>query len=51
MLTYNPLITMYFTYLGVRGESVGNFLWPAVAIHAGLSVLLIRARFHGRRYS
>jgi len=42
MLTYSLLATLYLVYVGVKGE-VGILLWPAVAAHAGLSVLLVRA--------
>jgi hypothetical protein len=40
MLTYNALATLYFAYLGFRGEWVGPLLWPAVVIHAILTLLL-----------
>jgi hypothetical protein len=42
MMTYNILATLYFIYVGVSGE-VGILLWPAVAVHAGLSILLVLA--------
>jgi hypothetical protein len=42
MLTYSALATLYLLYLGIRGEWVGPLLWPAVAVHAGLTFLLIR---------
>lgn len=42
MLTYSTLVTVYFIYVGVSGE-VGILLWPAVAVHACLSILLVRA--------
>jgi hypothetical protein len=45
MLTYNLLITLYLLYLGIRGEWVGLLLWPAVVIHAALTLLLARAWF------
>ncbi|MCI0362717.1 MAG: hypothetical protein L0219_02480 [Phycisphaerales bacterium] len=40
MLTYSALVTLYLSYLGVRGEWVGPLLWPAVALHAILTFLL-----------
>ncbi len=43
MLCYSLLVTLYLAYLGIGGEWVGSLLWPAVAVHAGLSVLLVRA--------
>jgi hypothetical protein len=42
MLTYNLLATLYLVYVGVN-SGVGILLWPAVAVHAGLSVLLVWA--------
>lgn len=47
MLTYSALTTLYFAYLGVSGV-VGILLWPAVAVHAVLSILLARAWWNGR---
>lgn len=41
MLTYSLLVTLYLLYLGVRGEWVGPLLWPAVAAHAVLTMLLV----------
>jgi hypothetical protein len=43
MLTYNLLVTIYLIYLGIGGELVGSLLWPAVAIHAVLTLLLASA--------
>ena len=45
MLTYSALVTLYLAYLGVAGEFGGILLWPAVALHAVLTVLLARAWF------
>lgn len=45
MLTYDLLVTLYLLYLGIRGEWVGPLLWPAVVLHAILTVLLMRAWF------
>ena len=42
LLTYNSLATLYFLYLGIRGEWVGPLLWPAVVLHGFLSLLLVR---------
>ena len=44
MLTYNVLVVLYFAYVGIRGQAVGLLLWPAVVVHAVISVLLVRAR-------
>ena len=43
MLTYSALATLYLAYLGIGGESVGLLLWPAVVLHAVLTLLLVRA--------
>jgi hypothetical protein len=42
MLTYSALVTIYLAYIGIGGE-VGILLWPIVALHALLSVLLAAA--------
>jgi hypothetical protein len=43
MLTYSALVTLYLVYVGFAAGLTGVFLWPAVALHAVLSVLLGRA--------
>ena len=43
MLTYSALVTLYLAYLGFAGGWTGVFLWPAVALHVVLSILLGRA--------
>lgn len=43
MLTYSVIITLYLAYLGLVGGFAGVFLWPAVALHVVLSILLGRA--------
>ena len=43
MLTYSALATLYLAYLGFADGLTGVFLWPAVALHAVLSILLCRA--------
>ena len=45
MLIYGAGVTLYFSYLGIRGNWVGPLLWPAVASHAVLTLLLARAGF------
>ena len=45
MVTYSVLAMLYLTHIGVRGESVGLLLWPAVVVHAVLTLLLARAWF------
>jgi len=45
MLIYSAAVTLYLAYLGFAGGFAGAFLWPAVALHAVLSILLGRAWF------
>ena len=45
MLSYSSLVAVYLAYLGIAGGLAGVFLWPAVAFHAVLSVLLGRTWF------
>jgi hypothetical protein len=49
MLTYGALVTLYLLYLAIRGEWVGPLLWPVVALHGILTVLLARASFQSRK--
>jgi hypothetical protein len=49
MLTYSALATLYLAYLGVIGDWVGPLLWPAVVLHAILTVLLARVWFQSRK--
>ena len=44
MLAYNFLATIYLCYLGVAGKSVGVLLWPAVALHLLITLLLTAER-------
>jgi hypothetical protein len=43
MLIYSALVTLYFSYLGFAGGFTGVLLWPAVALHVVLTILLGRA--------
>jgi hypothetical protein len=43
MLTYGSLVALYLAYVGASGTA-GILLWPAVVVHALLSILLVRAR-------
>ena len=45
MLTYNALAAPYLAYLAIDGALDGLLLWPAVAVHAALGLLLARAWF------
>ena len=49
MLTYNALIALYLAYLGTAGHSGGLLLWPAVALHAVVALLLVWTRRDERR--
>jgi len=42
MLTYSAVVTLYLSYVGFADGLAGVFLWPAVALHAILSVFLGR---------
>jgi hypothetical protein len=48
-LTYNLLATIYLSYLGIIGNSVGVLLWPAVALHLFFTVLLAAERMAATR--
>lgn len=43
MLIYSVAVTLYLAYLGFAGGFSGVVLWPAVTLHAILSILLGRA--------
>jgi len=49
MLTYSALATLYLGYIAVRGEWIGILLWPAVVLHAVLTLLFARAWFKLRK--
>jgi hypothetical protein len=49
MLAYSALATAFLAYLGIRGKWVGPLLWPAVALHAVLTLLLTRSWLAKRR--
>jgi hypothetical protein len=49
MFFYSLLATLYLAYLGIGGEWVGLLLWPAVAVHAILTILLVRAWLKDRQ--
>jgi hypothetical protein len=42
MLAYNVLIALYLAYLGTVGHLKGVLLWPGVALHAVVALLLSR---------
>ena len=43
MLTYSAAVTLYLSYVGFAVGLTGALLWPAVALHATLTALLIWA--------
>jgi hypothetical protein len=43
MLAYSAAVTLYLAYLGFADGLIGVLLWPAVAVHALLAILLARA--------
>lgn len=49
MLIYNVLIALYLAYLGTVGHLGGLLLWPAVALHAAVALLLVWTRRGERR--
>jgi hypothetical protein len=48
LLIYNLPVTIYLASLGIGGELVGILLWPAIVLHAVLSVLLGYTWFKSR---
>jgi hypothetical protein len=42
MSAYSAAVALYLGYVGSIGGLAGMLLWPAVAIHAVLSILLFR---------
>jgi hypothetical protein len=48
MLTYSLLATLYLLYVGLAGGLTGKLLWPAIVLHAVLTLLLARAWFSVR---
>ncbi len=42
LLTYNALFAIYLAYLGTLGGVGGVMLWPAVAFHVVVALVLIR---------
>jgi hypothetical protein len=48
MLAYSTGAALYLVYVGLSDGFVGVLLWPAVVLHAILTLLLIRAATSGR---
>ena len=49
MLVYSAAVTLYLSYVAVAEGFTGVMLWPAVALHAILSVLIGRLWFRERQ--
>ena len=47
MLTYTTLAALYLLYVGISGMA-GRLLWPAVAVHVMLMIVLGRAWLDAR---
>jgi hypothetical protein len=41
LLIYNALIALYLAFVGVSRPTVGPLLWPVVAAHAAVALLLV----------
>ena len=48
MLTYSAAVTLYLAYVGFAGGFAGILLWPAVALHLIVTVLLARVWASGK---
>jgi hypothetical protein len=48
MVIYSAAVTLYLAYIGFTSGLTGPLLWPAVVLHAILSLLLIRASASGK---
>ena len=49
MLTYNALATAFLASLAIRDRWVGPLLWPVVAVHLILTILLAWAWYKARK--
>jgi hypothetical protein len=41
MTTYSASAAVYLGYVGIGGESIGKFLWPAVVVHFVIAAALV----------
>jgi hypothetical protein len=48
MLIYSAVVALYLAYVGFAGMT-GDFLWPAVVLHAILTALLMWSAVRGKR--
>ncbi len=49
LLIYNVVFALYLAYVGLSGGPTGVLLWPAVAVHALVALVLAGARRGGRK--
>ncbi|MBL8999808.1 MAG: hypothetical protein JNK25_01575 [Phycisphaerae bacterium] len=49
MLVYSLVVTIYLSLLGIGGDAKGILLWPAVAVHATITLLLARMWFDAKK--
>lgn len=49
MLAYSALVTLYLAYVGLFSGFNGILLWPVVALHAVLTLLLAREWFKSQK--
>ena len=47
ILTYSATVALYLAYAGLVGGFTGILLWPAILVHAVLSILLARELWFG----
>lgn len=45
MLVYSTFVMLYLISVGIHGAHVGVLLWPAVALHAVLTIVLVAVGF------
>ena len=50
MLLYNVLVAGYLGVVGARGQWVGWMLWPAMVLHASMSIILALVGTNGGRF-
>ena len=50
MLVYNALIALYLTYVGTAHHLGGPLLWPGVALHAVVVLLLLWRAYRKRAF-
>ena len=51
MLIYTVLVALFLAFMGMRGGWGGPLLWPAVAVHAVLALLLAGGLLGNNRQS